>query len=163
MEVGGEHVEVERVEGGLRVDGTVRKADLTRLGEGEFHLVLDGASHRVFARRRRTGWRVSVRGRTFDVVVEEERVRAMRALAAKSGRGAPSREVRAPMPGLIARVLVAPGEHVGAGDGMIVIEAMKMENELRAPDAGTVREVAVRAGDVVDRDEVLVTLTPEDE
>ena len=65
------------------------------------------------------------------------------------------------MPGLIVRVLVARGERVAAGDGVVVIEAMKMENELRAGDAGIVDEVAVRAGDVVDREQVLVTLAPE--
>lgn len=161
VEVGGEDFEVERLEAGLRVRGAVREAELTRLGETEFHLVLDGAGHRVFARRTEGGWRLTVRGRTFDVGVEDERARAIRLLADAGGGDTGPREICAPMPGLIVRVLVAPGERVVAGDGVVVIEAMKMENELRAGDAGIVGDVAVRTGDVVDREQVLVTLTPE--
>lgn len=159
--VGGEDFEVERLDAGLRMRGVMREAELTRLGEAEFHLVLDGSGHRVFARRMEGGWRLTVRGRTFDVGVEDERARAIRLLADAGGGDAGPREIRAPMPGLIVRVLVAPGERVAAGDGVVVIEAMKMENELRAGDAGTVGDVAVRAGDVVDREQVLVTLAPE--
>lgn len=161
VEVGGEDFEVERLDAGLRMHGVVREAELTRLGEAECHLVLDGSGHRVFARRMEGGWRLTVRGRTFDVGVEDERARAIRLLADAGGGDTGPREIRAPMPGLIVRVLVARGERVAAGDGVVVIEAMKMENELRAGDAGIVDEVAVRAGDVVDREQVLVTLAPE--
>ena len=160
-EVGGETFAVERLDGGLRMRDSARAAELARLGGGEFHLTLDGANHRVFAYRTEGGWRVTVRGRTFDVDVEDERARAIRRLTEGGEAGAGPRDLRAPMPGLIVRVLVEPGQRVGAGEGMVVIEAMKMENELRARDAGTVDEISVRAGDVVDRDHVLVTLQPE--
>ena len=161
VDVGGEKFDVERVEAGLRMGDSARAAQLARLGEDEFHLTLDGANHRVFADRTEGGWRVTVRGRTFDVDVEGERARAIRRLTEGREAAAGPREVRAPMPGLIVRVLVEQGQRVGAGDGMVVIEAMKMENELRARDAGTVDEITVRAGDVVDRDHLLVTLAPE--
>jgi biotin carboxyl carrier protein len=62
------------------------------------------------------------------------------------------------MPGRIVRVLVQPGEAVRAGQGLIVVEAMKMENELRAPRAGTVAEIRVREGASVEADAVLVVL-----
>jgi biotin carboxyl carrier protein len=64
--------------------------------------------------------------------------------------------VRAPMPGRVVRVLVAPGDQVTAGQGVIVVEAMKMENELRAPKAGRVKDVRVSAGTLVDAGKVLI-------
>ena len=65
------------------------------------------------------------------------------------------------MPGLITRVLAEVGQRVHAGDGLVVIEAMKMENELCAPESATVAGIAVTSGDVVDRDQVLITLEAE--
>ncbi len=66
--------------------------------------------------------------------------------------------VRAPMPGRVVRVLVKPGDAVKKGDGVAVVEAMKMQNELTAPHDGTVREVKVREGDSVERTAELVVL-----
>ena len=71
--------------------------------------------------------------------------------------------LRAQMPGRIVKLLVRPGESVQAGQGMVVIEAMKMENEIRSPIHGTVTEVAVREGDAVDTDELLIVVEPPEE
>ncbi|WP_419937635.1 biotin/lipoyl-containing protein [Candidatus Palauibacter sp.] len=161
VEVDGGSFEVERLVSGVRLNGSEREAEFVWLAEGEVQLMLDGANHRVFARRTPGGWRLTVRGRTFDVTVEDERTRALRALADRSAVGGGPRELRAPMPGLITRVLAEAGQRVDAGDGLVVIEAMKMENELRAREPGTVAGIAVRSGDVVDRDQVLVTLEAE--
>jgi pyruvate carboxylase subunit B len=67
-----------------------------------------------------------------------------------------AREVRAPMPGLVVSVLVAPGRQVRAGEGLVVLEAMKMENELRAAADGTVKAVHVAPGDAVGKNALLV-------
>lgn len=161
VEVGGACFEIERRASGLLLHGAEREAGFEWLAEGEVQVTLDGANHRVFARRTPGGWRLNVRGRTFDVTVEDERARALRALADRSAGERGPRELRAPMPGLITRVLAEAGRRVDAGDGLVVIEAMKMENELRAREPGTVAGVEVRPGDVVDRDQVLVTLEAE--
>jgi 3-methylcrotonyl-CoA carboxylase alpha subunit len=80
----------------------------------------------------------------------------------EAGRGhaatASSGTVQAPMPGRIVKLLVAAGEQVAAGAGLLVMEAMKMENEIGAPHAGTVTRVLVRPGDTVERDATLVEL-----
>ena len=67
--------------------------------------------------------------------------------------------IAAPMPGRVVRVLVAPGDAVAARQGLVVVEAMKMENELRAPRAGTIAEVRVQEGTPVDANAVLVVIT----
>ena len=67
--------------------------------------------------------------------------------------------IASPMPGRVVRVLVTPGAAVVARQGLVVVEAMKMENELRAPRAGTVAEVRVREGATVDANTVLVVIT----
>ena len=161
VDVDGGSYEVERLASGLRLNGTEREAGFAWLGEGEVQLTLDGANHRVFARRTPQGWRLTVRGRTFDVTVEDERTRTLREFADRSAGSPGPRELRAPMPGLITRVLAETGQRVNPGDGLVVIEAMKMENELRARKPGIVAGIAVRSGDVVDRDQVLVTLEAE--
>jgi biotin carboxyl carrier protein len=96
---------------------------------------------------------VKVDGASIPVGLRDPR-RSRRAHAAADG---PVRVV-APMPGKIVRLLVAPGEAVAVRQGLVVVEAMKMENELRAPRAGTVSEVAVQEGAVVELGAVLVTI-----
>jgi biotin carboxyl carrier protein len=70
-----------------------------------------------------------------------------------------SPEVTAPMPGKILQVLVQPGDRVEAGDGLLILEAMKMENRLVAETTGTVRDVRVAVGDMVDGGQILVVVT----
>lgn len=86
-------------------------------------------------------------------------VAASRHGARAHASGASSGSVQAPMPGRIVKLLVAPGDVVVAGAGLVVMEAMKMENEIGAPHAGTVTRVLVQAGDTVERDAPLVELT----
>jgi biotin carboxyl carrier protein len=66
--------------------------------------------------------------------------------------------VKAPMPGLVVAVAATSGQEVKIGQGLIILEAMKMENELRAPRAGRVKAIRVSPGQVVDKDQVLVVI-----
>jgi biotin carboxyl carrier protein len=101
-------------------------------------------------------WGLTHQGERWDVEVIDERTRYIRSL---TGRGAGHRgggSLRAPMPGLVLRVQVAPGQNVLAGTGVIVLEAMKMENELKAVGTGVVRSVRVSAGEAVEKGQVLI-------
>ena len=82
--------------------------------------------------------------------------RAIRELSGVIGGSAPSRDLVAPMPGLVLRVLVEPGQQVEMGTPLVVIEAMKMENELRSETSGVVGAVEIAEGDTVNRDDPLV-------
>ena len=88
----------------------------------------------------------------------DERTRHIRSLTAGANATRGPATVRAPMPGLVVRVLVETGQEVPAGAGIVVLEAMKMENELRAPAAGVVKGVRVAAGEPVEKGQVLVEL-----
>ncbi|MFL5480482.1 MAG: biotin/lipoyl-containing protein [Gemmatimonadaceae bacterium] len=99
-----------------------------------------------------------VDGYRFDIEALDERTRAIRDLSAANATPTGPAPVLAPMPGLIVRVNVRPGDVVEAGQGVIVMEAMKMENELRATSAGTVKRVEVTPGMAVEKGTLLVAL-----
>jgi biotin carboxyl carrier protein len=88
--------------------------------------------------------------------VMDERTRHIRSLTAGSTGARGPAPLRAPMPGLVVRVLVESGQEVAVGAGVVVLEAMKMENELKAPSAGVVGAIRVGAGEPVEKGQVLV-------
>jgi acetyl/propionyl-CoA carboxylase alpha subunit len=124
-------------------------------------LTVGGAVHEVVAHRAAPGrYTLSIGGHRFEAEALDDRARAIREMAAKAGAVASGpAPLKAPMPGLIVRIHVAPGDRVAAGDPLIVMEAMKMENELRAPAAGTVRAIPVTPGTAVEKGALLVELT----
>jgi len=104
---------------------------------------------------------LGVAGERVAVEVIDERTRQIQALAGVRPVAGASGTVVAPMPGLVLRVYVVPGQQVAAGAGLVVVEAMKMENELRAHRAGVVAKVHVEVGQVVERGAPLVTFGEE--
>jgi biotin carboxyl carrier protein len=101
---------------------------------------------------------ILVDGQPFRVEIQDEQERRLRAAVGKGDAKPAKRVVTAPMPGKVVKLLVRPGQAVQAGDGVIVVEAMKMENELKAPAAGTVKEVRVEEGRPVSGGDVLVVI-----
>ncbi len=153
--------EVELSAEGLRLDGRPLKAELARVGGGAVrHLLLETRSVLFSGRRTEAGWTIELGGRRLTVAVEDERARAVRELAGTPDPAAGGRSLRAPMPGLVVRVLVEPGQEVEAGTPLVVVEAMKMENELRAEAGGRVTEVPVEEGQTVNQDDLLVAFEP---
>lgn len=148
--------------GRITVDGVEMTADMRPVGRPELHsLLLDHASHEVVVEAGAGGrnlYSVLVGGTQYSVKVQDERAR--RLAQADRGVRAPAGElaIKSPIPGLIVRVPVAPGQAVAEGEPLVILEAMKMENELRAPRAGIVHEVRVAAGAQVALGQVLVTL-----
>ena len=116
--------------------------------------------HRVVVRRResRGHYMLWIDGYTYDVEALDERTRTIRDLTAEAAGPTGPKPLVAPMPGLIVRVHVAPGDEVQAGQGLVVMEAMKMENELRATGPGRVKRVAFAAGSAVEKGAILVEL-----
>jgi pyruvate carboxylase subunit B len=116
--------------------------------------------YRVVAQKRegRGQYTLWVDGYRFDAEALDERMRAIRDLsAANAGPSGPA-PVVAPMPGLVVRIHVKVGDKVEAGQGIVVMEAMKMENELRATGPGTVRSIDVAVGTAVEKGTLIVML-----
>jgi biotin carboxyl carrier protein len=140
-------------------DGT-RVVDAARVGDYGLSLLLEGASRSREVQIAPAGTRgeflVSLEGRTVPVTINGRRTKRTAGDAAGAGHG--EQTIVAPMPGRVVRVLVGPGDAVAARQPLVVVEAMKMENELRSPRAGTIKEVTVSAGMSVDAGRVLVTV-----
>ena len=159
--IGAQTVEVE-VEGArVVVGGVAREAHLAMVpGTPLYHLLLAGESW-TLAAEALDGvgrWALGVAGERIEVEVRSERTREIEALAPSRPGPPGQRTVKAPMPGLVVRVEVAAGQRVEGGAGLVVVEAMKMENELRAPQPGVVATVHVEVGQAVEKGAPLVTL-----
>lgn len=143
----------------VTLDGHTAPARIEEIETTPVRLVTIGSEvHRVVVRRgsSRGSYTLWVDGFRFDGEALDERTRAIRDITAESERSSGPASLTAPMPGLIVRVSVAAGDSVQAGQGIVVMEAMKMENELRANAAGTVKAVHVEAGKAVEKGTVLV-------
>ncbi len=161
--IGAQTIEVDVDGDRVLVGGEAVDVHLAPLaGTPLYHLLLAGASWTVAAQPLEGDgrWAMGVVGERVEVAVHDERTRA--AQAASGTEASPSDAgpavVRAPMPGLVVRVEVADGQRVEAGAGLVVVEAMKMENELRAPRAGVVQTVHVAVGQAVEKGMPLVTV-----
>ena len=157
-------VEVE-VEGDqVTVDGQVYTATLTAIpGTPLRQLLIDGRPGAFAVETLGRGrWALAPGGERWEVEVIDERTRHIRSLTANADRQPVSPVLKAPMPGLVLRVQVAPGQQVTQGTGLVVLEAMKMENELKAATPGVIRAVRVQPGEPVDKGQVLLEFEPSD-
>ena len=161
VDVNGDTIEVEMDSTGVVVGGETFRAHLAELEGTPVLLVTIGDEvHRVVVRRgeSRGRYTLSVDGFRYEVEALDERTRAIRDLSAASAAATGPAPLKAPMPGLVVRVAVRSGDVVAAGQGLVVMEAMKMENELRASSAGRVKAVHVQPGTAVDKGALLVEL-----
>lgn len=141
--------------------------EVTYLGEtlivdvattGELHsLLVGGRSVEAQGNPTEGEWRLILRGRTLDVTVESEQERNARDVAGSTGAPKPS-VVKASMPGFVSRVLVNVGDRVSKGTPVAIIEAMKMENEIRAESTGVVKEIRVKDRQTVNGGDILLVI-----
>ncbi len=146
-------------ENSIVVDDEPVQANLLQVGPlGLYSLLLDNKSYELVVEERRFGYRVTLGSDTFDVQVKDERT--LRLDAGRSQLTTPSGErfIKAPIPGLIVNILVEAGDEIEANQPVIILEAMKMENELRAVRAGTVAEIMFEAGESVEQGAELIRI-----
>jgi biotin carboxyl carrier protein len=152
-------VDVAGADGRYRVTigDDVWDVDARLTAQGIYSLLVDGVSHVADVLDRDGVCVIDVGGESYEVTVEEQTRHIIRTRGGAAG-GARSRTLTAPLPGKISRVAVRPGDAVQPGDTLLVIEAMKMENEFKAGAAGTVAEVRVAPGQAVNAGDVLIVM-----
>ena len=138
----------------ISIDGRAVDADALEIAPGIFSILLDGKSHEVRVTPTPAGaLTLHTAHHEFTAEVIDPRAWRGRRHGALEAEG--RQQILAPMPGKIIRVLVQTGEKVDAGQGLLVVEAMKMQNEIRSPKSGTVERLLVKEGQPVNAGEVL--------
>ena len=159
--INGKTFEIEiQNDGSLFVNGERREVDFFAFGDSALYSILaNNNSYEVLVEETGGRFEVLMRGQLFSVEVLDER--AQRLAARRGSLTADSGEIsiRAPMPGLIAAIPVSEGQEVKAGQTVIILESMKMENELKAPRDGIVQRISVEERQSVEQNKLLVTIT----
>jgi biotin carboxyl carrier protein len=159
---GGEHDISLKLDNGrafAAIDGRDYEIDVREPATGDYLLLHGPKVYKCSVQTKhhsRNSFEVVLRGLTYDIkIVDPKRLRSGQAAG---GHAHGSAEIVSPMPGKVVRILVEPGARVEAGAGIIVVEAMKMQNEMKAPKAGVVVSINAEAGATVNADEVLVVI-----
>ena len=143
----------------VMVNGKLYQVDFDSVSDQPvYSLLVDGSSFEAHVYPSEEGWQVLLYGLLYPAQVEDERERRLR--ASLGSRVIPHGEfhLRAPMPGLVVSIPVDEGQLIQKGDVLLVLESMKMQNELRAPREGTVTRIRVKTGDSVEQKQTLLSV-----
>jgi biotin carboxyl carrier protein len=141
------------------VDGQEYQVDFESVsGQPVYSLLIDGQSHEAYVSEGEEAWQVLLRGALFNVQVEDEREKRLRSTAGGAAQSAGEFSLKAPMPGLVVAIPVSEGQPIKKGDILIVLESMKMQNELKSPRDGTVTRIKVKERESVEHHQVMVTV-----
>ncbi len=159
--VNNEQYEIEiRGEGVVLVNGEARRVDFKSMGEHAIYsMIIDNQSFEAVVEQRGGKYHVLIFGDLYEIDVVDERTQRLIAAGGRGTEMAGDVIIQAPMPGLIIEVPVKEGDQVSKGQTVVILESMKMENELKAPRDGVVHHVEVSAGQTVNQQDVLVTIT----
>lgn len=144
--------------GKLLLDNKDREIQVTQIGEHVFSVLLGNISVRVVAQQEGNIYRLLSGSAQLDATVDSERAKLLKQYSVASDSSRERLEVHAPMPALVVKVEVNVGDTVAPGQGLIVLEAMKMENEIKSHQAGRVKEIYVSKGKPVEKGELLILL-----
>lgn len=156
--IGEQQYLVDVLEDGLvEVDGVQYQVDFNAIGEQPvYSLLIDGQSYEAYVNLSDNLWQVLLMGRLFQAQVEDERERRLRLAAGSQVSERDEFYLKAPMPGLVISVPVSEDQEVEKGDILVVLESMKMQNELRSPRPGKVSRLDIEAGDSVEQMQTLL-------
>ncbi len=145
---------------GILVTDTGRRvsADVRKISENEFSVLLEGRSFHILLSKSRESNYATLNSSIVEIHRETVRDKLAKQLQKESGTHSSAITLRAPMPGLIAKLLRTEGTVVTAGEGILVVEAMKMENEIKAPRTGTIKKIFVKEKQTVEKNDNLFTV-----
>lgn len=147
-------------EGEVFVNGERRSVDFLSLGETLYSMIIGASSHEILVDNPSgSEYEVLLGGKQYNVNVMDERALLLSSRRGDSASESGEISIKSPMPGLIVVVPVQEGETVSKGQTLIILESMKMQNELKAPRDGIVQRISVGAGQSVEQNKVLITMT----
>lgn len=158
-QVGDQVFEIEFSNDGFIVDGKPVPWDLSSVQDGYFHILLNNRSYRAEVVERDASGKnvvIKINGRNYPVALKDKFDLLLEKMGMNANAGAKVNNVRAPMPGLIIDLKVKDGDMVKAGDTLLILEAMKMENIIKSPGDATVKSVKVNMGQGVEKNQVLI-------
>jgi biotin carboxyl carrier protein len=135
--------------------GRLCSADVVMISPGEFSVLVDGHSFHLFLNNNGNGISTVVQNFTFPIEIETFRDRLSKQLYTGTGTNSASMTLRAPMPGLITKIMKSEGTSIASGEGILIIEAMKMENEIKATRTGILKKIFVTEKQTVEKNEQL--------
>lgn len=146
-------------DGSLKVNGEPREVDFLALGPSLYSILMDHRSYEMVIEERDGDTEVLMQGRLYTGQVMDERAQLL--ASRRGGLAVDSGElsIKSPMPGLVIAIPVTEGQAVTKGQTILVLESMKMQNELKAPRDATVQRISVQIGQSVEHNKLLITLT----
>ncbi|GAB4503005.1 MAG: acetyl-CoA carboxylase biotin carboxyl carrier protein subunit [Anaerolineales bacterium] len=143
----------------VRVNGQELAVDFQSVsGQPVFSLLIGGKSYEAYIYPDERDWQVLLRGRLYQASVEDEREKRLKSAAGGAGGEGGEYHLKSPMPGLIVAIPVSEGQLVEKGQTLLILESMKMQNELKAPRAGTIQRIRVKPGETVEQKATLLTV-----
>lgn len=144
----------------VSVDGKIYEVDFESVsGQPVYSLIVDGKSHEGYVAQAEDNWQVLLRGRLYPITVEDEREKRLRSAAGGGVAETGEFHLRAPMPGLVVAIPVEEGQPVKKGQVLLILESMKMQNELKSPRDGTIGRVRVKVGETVEQKQTLLSVS----
>jgi biotin carboxyl carrier protein len=128
-----------------------------------YSIIVDGNAYEINISEEENEWYVLIQGTMYNAEVIDEREKRLREASGELALGTGEYTLMAPMPGLVVKVPVKVGKKVDKGDVLVILESMKMQNELKSPHKGTITEVNIKKGDRVEKREAMVVLDQDEE
>jgi biotin carboxyl carrier protein len=153
--------DVEVNANGISLNNELKNISFATVNENQFHILLDQKSYNVeivsINAETKTA-SMKVNNRIYECEIKDQFDDLLKSLGLDNLSAKKINDIKAPMPGLVLKVLVNEGQEFKKGDNLVVLEAMKMENILKAPVDGVVKSIKIKPGDKVDKNEVLLNL-----
>lgn len=153
--------DIESGKGTLLVNGSKSVADVQQLNERTFHVLDHNRSYTaelVSIDRENKTCVIKVNQTKYSIELKDQYDDLLRSLGLDNLNTKKVNEIKAPMPGLVIRILVEDGQAISKGDSLLVLEAMKMENIIKAPADGVIKQIRIKASDKVEKNEVMISL-----
>lgn len=154
--------QIEFSSGGIQVDGQIVDWDLVTIGDRRFHVLMNAHSYTcevVSADARKKSFEIKVNGVLHTAEVQDQFDELLKKLGMDKAATHKVNVIKAPMPGLVLKIMISENQDINEGDSVLILEAMKMENVIKSPGTGKVKIIKVKERDAVEKNEVLVELT----